>query len=128
MNAYCLENGTHRTTGLYTGTGSCGFHEYAGTAKLGFLLVGDSLLAQRDLDQILLSIFDTLRNSCRYLVGFSKAIAYDTVFIADNDDGCKAEVTTTLGDLGHSLNRYQSVFKFQIDGFNLFSIDICHSA
>ena len=128
MNTYRLEYGTHSTTGLHTGTGSCGFHEYASAAELGFLLVRDCLLAQRDLHQILLSIFDTLGYCCRYLIGFTKAIAYDTILIAYYDDGCKAEVTTTLGDLCHSLNRYQSVLKFQIDGFNLLSIDICHSA
>ena len=59
--------------------------------------MGDSLLAQRDLDQILLSILYTLGDGGGYLVGLSKTITYDTVLIAYNDDGCKAEVTTTLG-------------------------------
>ena len=128
MNTHCLEYGTHRTTGLNTGTGSCGFHEYAGTAEFGCLLVRNSLLAQRDPDKILLCILDAFGDGCGNLIGFSKAITYDTVLIAYYDDCSEAEVTATLGNLGHSLYRYQSVLKFQVDCLYFLGIDICHSA
>ena len=82
LNTYRLEHGTHRTSGLHSGTGSGGLHEYPCSAELGLLLVRNGSLVQRHLDEILLGVLYTLGYSCGDFVGLSETITYDTLLIA----------------------------------------------
>ena len=127
LNTGALEHGTHSTTGLNTGTGSSGFHEDLGAAETGHLLVRDGGVDNRNLYEVLLGIFHALGDSCSDFVGLAETVAYDTVLVAYYDDGGKAEVTTTLGDLGHTVDGDESVLEFEVRRLDSLYIRICHS-
>ena len=127
LYAGALEHGTHSTTGLYTGTGSCGFHEHLCTTEAVHLLVRDGGVDHGDLHQVLLSVLYALGDSGGNFVGFAQSVTNHTVLIAHYDDGSEAEVTTTLGDLGHTVDGYKSVLEFEVRRFNSFYVCICHS-
>ena len=122
-----LEHGAHSTTGLYTGTGSCRLHEYAGTAEFCLLLVRDSGVDDGNLDQILLCILHALSDSGSDLIGLSQAVTDDTVLVANDDDGCEAAVATALGYLGNPLDGDQSVLELKVRCLYSFNVCICHS-
>ena len=127
LHTCTLEHGTHSTTGLYTGTGSCGFHEHLGSAECSFLLVRDGCVDDGNLDQVLLCIFNTLCDSGSNFVGFSKTIAYNAVLVTYDYDSSKAEVTTTLGNLGYALDGNEPVLQFEVRRLYSLYICICHS-
>ena len=123
LNTCTLEYGAHCTAGLNTGTGSSGFHEHLGSAERTFLLMRDGGVDDGNLYEVLLCILHALRDSGSDFVGFSKTIAYDTVLVTDDNDGGKAEVTATLGNLGYALDSYEPVLEFEVR--RLYSLNIC---
>ena len=72
-----LEDGTHSTTSLHTGTRRSRLHEYFSAAELGDLLVRDGLVDDRNLDQILLGILNTLLDGSGNFVCLAETITYD---------------------------------------------------
>ena len=67
----------------------------------------------RNLDEILLSILNTLLDSRSYFICLTKAVTYNTFLISNYYDSSETEVATTLGDFGYPLNGDKSVFKFK---------------
>ena len=122
-----LEHGTHSTAGLHPGTGGSGFHEHLGATELRGLLVRDGLVDDRNLDEVLLRIFDTLLDGSGNFVRLTETITDDTILVTDHDDGRETEVTATLGHLGDPVDGYQSVLEFKVRGLYSFNICICHS-
>ena len=127
LDAGRLEDGAHSTTGLYTGTGSCGLHENAGTTEFRLLLVRDGRVDDGNLHEILLRILDTLGDGGGDFVSLTETIANNAVLVSDDNDRRETEVTTTFGDLGHSLNGDKSVLEFKVRGLYSLNICICHS-
>ena len=74
----------------------------------------------RNLHKVLLCIFDALCDGGGNLICLTETVTYDTVLIADDDDSGKTEVTTTLGDLGNTVDGYQSVLELKVRGLNSF--------
>ena len=87
----------------------------------------DGSIDDRNLYEVLLCILYALGNSCSNLIRLSKTIADDTVFITDDNDGSKAEVATSLSDLGHTVDSYKSVLEFEVRRLYSFYVCICHS-
>ena len=87
----------------------------------------DGSVDDRNLDEILLGILDTLSDGGSYLIGFSQTITNNAVLVTHNHNSGKAEVTTTLSDLSHSLDGDQSVLQLEVRCLYSFNICICHS-
>ncbi len=121
-----FEDGTHSTTGLYTGTMACGFEDDARAAKLSDLLVRDSAAVHGNLDKIFLGSLDTLCDGGLNFVGFTEAPAYDSVFIADYYDSGKGEGATTFGHLSDAVDGNETILEFEIVCRFYFVILICH--
>ncbi len=90
--------------------------------KLGDLLVRNGSVDDRNLHQVLLGILHALGDSSSDFVGFAETVAYDTVLVAYYDDGGEAEVAAALGDLGNTIDGYQSVLEFKVRGLYSFYI------
>ena len=84
--------------------------------------MGDSGVDDGNLHKVLLCILNALCDSGGNLVCLTETVTYDTVFIADDDDSGKTEVTTTLGDLGNAVDGYQSVLELKVRGLNSFYV------
>ena len=80
-----------------------------------------------NLHKVLLCIFHALCNGSSDFVGFSKTITYNAVLVTYDYDCSKAEVTTTLSDLGHTLDGNEPVLQFEVRRLYSFNICICHS-
>ena len=120
-NADRLEDGTHSTTGLDTGTGASGLHDDAAAAELGDYLVGDGTLVNGDLDQVLLSHLGTLGDCGGDLIGLTQSVTDDTITVANNDDSGEGESATTLGNLGGAVDGNQTLLQLGV-GSDLYSI------
>ena len=72
--------------------------------------MGDRTLQHGNLYQILLCSLDALGNGSGYFASLAQAPAYNSVLIADNDNGGEGERTATLGNLRHTVDSDQSVF------------------
>src|SRR5580698_7360579 len=76
-----LRNSTHRATGDYTGTMSSRFDQHLGSAFLGQLNVRNSAMHDRNLDQVLLGIFDPLRDRFLYFLSLSESMTYHAALV-----------------------------------------------
>ena len=126
LDTHALEDSTHSTAGDDTGTGGSGFEEDLGSAVFATLLVGDGTLQHGDADEVLLGIVDTFLNSGLDLLGFAEAIADNTVFISNNDNGSKGEGSTTFGDLCNAVDSDKTIFEFDLAGLYSFNVYFCH--
>ena len=76
--------------------------------------MGDSALQHGDADEVFLGIVDALLDGGLNLLGFTKAVTYNTVFISNNDDGSKGESSTTFGNLGDAIDSDETVFELYL--------------
>ena len=126
-DTYALENGTHSTTGLNTGTVACGLEDNLRTTKLGSLLVRDSAAVNGNLDEVFLSGFDAFGDSGLDFVGLAESPSYDAILVTNDNDSCKSEGETTLGDLCDTVDGNQTIVKLEIACGFYFIILGCHS-
>ncbi len=126
-DAHALEDGTHGATGLHARTVRCRLEDDAGTAELGNLFVGDGALVDGDADKVLLGGFNALCDGSLNFVGLAQAPAYDTVFIADDDDSGESECTATLGNLGDTVDGHKAILEFEVTGRFYSVVSLCHS-
>jgi len=113
-----LKDSTHSTTSLHTGTRGSGLHNHARATKLGHLLVGDGSIVDGDLDEVLLGHLGTLGDSGSDLVGLAQSVTDDAITVAHDNDGCKGESTSTLGDLGCAVDGDKTILQFDIASLN----------
>src|SRR5213078_1917192 len=66
--------------------------------------VGDRPLDPRHLEEVLLGLLDALGDRGRDLLGLAVADADHAVTVADDHQGGEAEATTTLDDLGDTVD------------------------
>ena len=105
MDAGALEHRTHRATGDHTGTGR-GRAEHDDASRLLPLdRVRDGALDARDAEEVLLRLLDALGDRRGHLLGLAVADADQTLTVADDHEGGEAEATTTLHDLGDTVDR-----------------------
>ena len=125
FDAYALKDSTHSTTSDNAGTRGSGFEEHASAAVLAGLLVGDSALEHGDLDEVFLGIVGAFLDSGLDFLCLAEAVAYNTIFVSNNDDGSEGESATTLGNLGGAVDSHEAIFEFGI-ACNFNSIISCH--
>ena len=85
------------------------------------------MVENRNLHEILLRILYTLGDCCSDLIGLTETITDNAVLVTHNNNGCKTEVTTTLSNLGHSLDGNKSVLELKVRCLYFLNICICHS-
>ena len=61
------------------------------------------------------------------LVRFAETVAHHTIFVTDDDNGGETEVTTTLGDFRHAVDRDEPVLQIKINSLDSLYVRICHS-
>src|ERR1700753_756206 len=86
-----FQHSTHGTTGDHTRTMSSRLDEHLRSAFLGQLIVGDRTMHHRNLDQILLRIFDTLGNGFLDFLSLAQTMTDNTALIADYNQCREAE-------------------------------------
>ena len=87
-----------------------------------YLLVRDGGIDHGNLHQVLLGILHALGDGGGNFVSLTETVTYDTVLVSHHHDGGEAEVTATLGDLGHTVDGYQSVLEFKVRGLYSFYV------
>ena len=105
MDAGALEHGAHRATGDDTGTGSGRTQQDDAGGLLALDRVRDGALDPGDLEEGLLGLLDALGDRRGHLLGLAVADADHAVAVADDHEGGEAEATTTLDDLGDTVDR-----------------------
>ena len=103
-NTYCLENCTNCAAGENTGTRSSWLEENTTCTELADDLVWDCCTLCSNLDEVLLSILDTLADSVRNFTGLTDAETYDAVTVAYDDESSELENTTALNSLGNTVD------------------------
>ena len=73
-----------------------------------------AIVYQRNSEQILLGIFTGLLNCIRNFVSLSCAVAYAAFFVTNDNQGGKAETTSTFNNLGYTVDDNNAFFKFFI--------------
>src|SRR6185295_9121159 len=94
-----FQNSTHRTSGYYTGTMSSRFDQYFGSAFFSPLVMRNSTMHYRNLDQVLFRIFNSFGNSFLHFFCFSQTMSYNSITITNNYQCRETECTTTFGCL-----------------------------
>ncbi len=84
------------------------------TSELGRLLMRNSTFQYRNFRQVLLRSFYTFGDSCCYFTCLTKAPTNDTFFITYYNDSRKSKCSTTLCDLGYTVDSNQSVLQLYI--------------
>src|SRR4029077_18766422 len=105
VDAGTLEHRTHRPTGDHTGTGSGGTQQHDAGRLLALHRVRDGALAPGDPEEALLRLLDTLGDRRGHLLGLAVADADHAVTVAHDHQCGEAEATTTLDDLGDTVDR-----------------------
>ncbi len=122
LNANTFKYSTHSAAGYHSSTRSSGAHQHASTAIFGSLLVRNSTLEYGHLDEILLCRLYTLGNGSRNFTSLTKAIAYDTITIANYHNSSECERSTALGHLGYTVECHQFLCKL----FCVYIYSTCH--
>src|SRR5688572_10397606 len=104
VDAGALQHGTHRATGDDTGTGAGRLEEHHSGRRLTLHRVRDGAGDPRHGVEVLLGLFDTLGDRRGYLLGLAVADADLAVTVAHDHQGGEAEASTTLDDLGHTVD------------------------
>ena len=105
VDAGALEHRAHRATGDHTGTGSGRTQQDDAGRLLALDRVRDGALDAGDAEEVLLGLLDTLGDRRGHLLGLAVADADHAVAVADDHEGGEAEATTTLHDLGDTVDR-----------------------
>ena len=105
---------------------ACGLEDYARTAELGNLLVGDGAAVYGNLDKVLLGSLNALGDGSLNFIGLSEAPAYDAVLITYDNDGGKCKGAEPLGHLGDTVDGNQTILEFEIVSGLYFIVLICH--
>ncbi len=113
-----FEHSTHSTTCNYTCTRSSRLQQDKATAEFTFHFVGHSMLHKRDLKQVFLGIFSAFSNGVSYLIGFAKTITDHSVAVAHHYDGREAKPTTTLYNLGYTVDSDYALFQIGLVYFS----------
>jgi len=114
VNACRLQNGTHSTTGFYSGTVSSGLDLNLRNTELSELLVRDSTLENRHLDEVLLGSLGSFLHSSGNLTCFTQTVTYNSVFISNNYDSCESEGTSTLGNFRYAVDSDQTLLELEV--------------
>ena len=113
-NTHTFKNGTHSTTGLYSGTRRSGLDIYESSTEFCQLIVRDSTFEHRNFHEIFLSSFHAFGDSRGYFARLTQAPAYDTGFVTYHNNCRKAESTTTLGHFRYTVDSNQTVFQLNV--------------
>ncbi|ALM41031.1 putative 30S ribosomal protein S5 [Streptomyces sp. FR-008] len=105
MNTGALEDGAHGATGDHTGTGGSRLEQDDARGLLAGDGVRDGALDTGDLEEVLLGLLNTLGDGGRHLLGLAVTDTHGAVRVAHHDQRGEAEATTTLHDLGDSVDR-----------------------
>ena len=105
VDAGALEHRTHRATGDDAGTGAGGTQQDDAGGLLALDRVRDGALDAGDAEEVLLGLLDTLGDRGGNFLGLAVADADHTVAVTDDHEGGEAEATTTLHDLGDTVDR-----------------------
>jgi hypothetical protein len=104
VDACALKYGTHWTTGDNTGTSSSGTKKYDTGSSLALYGVRNGATRARNAEESLLCFFNTLRNRERYFLSLAVTDADHTVTVTNDDECGEAKATTTLDDLGYTVD------------------------
>src|SRR5699024_3106693 len=96
VNSGAFQHGTHRAAGDNTGTGSGRLQEDNACCLLALDRVRNGALNARNLESVLLRLFNTLGNSGRNFLRLAVANTNGAIPIAYHDEGGEAETTSTF--------------------------------
>jgi len=85
----------------------------------------NSALEHRNLNEVLLSSLYTLGDSCGNFTGLTKTVADNALAVTNNDDSSECECTTTLCNLGYTVDSHEAVL--QISVIIIFYFIHCHN-
>ena len=114
MNTCRLKHSTHSTTGFYSGTVRCRLDIYLRATELSELLVRDSTLENRHLNEVLLCSLGSFLHSSSDLTCFTQTVTYNTIFISNNYDSCESESTSTLGNFRYAVDSDQTLLELEV--------------
>ena len=77
-------------------------------------LVRDSTVNDRNINDVLLSFFDTLSDSVRNFGRLTDALTYTTLSVTDNYESSKSHVLTALNSLGNTADVDNALFELFI--------------
>src|SRR6478752_1916531 len=100
MDTGALQHGTHRATGDDAGTGGSRTEQHNTGRRLTLNRVRDGQRDTRNLEHVLLGLFDALGDGRGNFLGLAVADADTAVTVTDDDQGGEGEPTSTLDDLG----------------------------
>jgi hypothetical protein len=128
LNSGKFDDGTNSTTSNDGCSLPGGLQENAAcTVILGDFVWNTSILGNRNLDQVLLSIENSFLNGGLDLKALSDANANATVTIADDDESAEPETTTTLYNAGDAVNLNYDLFELgPLLGLLIVLIWTCH--
>src|SRR5438309_7944023 len=116
-NTSTFQNRTHGTSCNHSRTMSCGFDQHFGSAFFGQLVVWNSTMHHRNLNQVFLCIFNTFCDGFLYFFCFAQAMTHHSLFIAHHNQCREGKCTTALGSLHHTVDRNHFLFQFEVTCF-----------
>jgi hypothetical protein len=129
MHAKRLEHRTHWAAGDDTGTGwSCAENDLTSAVATSNVMMQCPAFAQRHADQRALCGFRCLPNGFWDFAGLAVTEANATLLIANDDEGCEAEATTTLHHFGNAVDMDEPIHEFRIALFAILTLSwfSCH--
>ena len=104
-----IQNGTHCTTSYNSGTFRSREDDNLSTAEASALLVRYSTFDNRHLHQVFLGSFYAFGDGGSNFASLTQTVTDNALAVTDNNDCCKSESTTTLGDLNYSIDSNESI-------------------
>src|SRR6476620_10042549 len=117
VDAHALQYCTDRATGDNTGTGGSRAQHDDACGGLTLNAVRDGAADAGNAEEGLLGLFNALRDSGGNFLGLAVADADHAVAVTEDDEGGEAEATTTLDDLGNTVDGYDALYELALLGF-----------
>ncbi len=112
-----FQHGAHRTSGNNTRTMSSGSEQYLRRTFLGQLIVRDRTVHDRNLDQVLLCVFDPFRDRFLDFLSLTQTMTDYTAFIADYHQGREAESPSAFRCFHNAIDSNHLLLQLQVTGF-----------
>src|SRR5690242_20736769 len=112
MHTCTFQHSAHSTTGDNTGTIRSWFDQHASGTKFSNLGMWDSAFENRNLYEILLCIVDSFSDCFAHITSFAEALPYCSFAIANDNDCCERECSSSLGYFGYPVEGYHFILEF----------------
>ena len=100
--------------------------EDVSTAVLAVLLVRQRAVQDGNLDEVLLGVVDALLDGGSGFLGFAEAVTDHAILIANDNQCCESESTTTFGHLGDAVDANETFLELDFARLYSFYINFCH--